>query len=453
MHTFPSRSGVGSGAAASLLSLAVAAAAAALPVGTAKAATVWVANCKDSGAGSLRDAVARARTGDAVDLRRLACKRIDLTSGPVRIAQRDLTLVGPGRSRLVLDGNGGTVLVHDYVTFQPPFGTLVVQALRITNRGTAGGQDPRPAGSRCINAYGNLRLIGVEVHHCNGGGVSAAEVLQLAYSHVHSNVTSGEGGGAYAITLTAHHSRISNNTARYGGGIRAGEAHLNYSTLDGNHSLSGPTRDEMGIGGGVWVMGGAVFNKSTVSNNSAALGGGFYGREIYVYDSTFSGNVAHSGSAMHSRGTVFMANSTVAFNRVQTTYPTTEGAITMSSLWDTPAPGDPPTYRIASSIIAGNLTNGAPGNDFGPDFSYVYGRNNLIERSPIRVPADTISAFPRLAPLADNGGPTWTHAPLGDSPAIDRGANVRNRQYDQRGPGFLRTRGAALDIGAVESGN
>jgi hypothetical protein len=39
---------------------------------------------------------------------------------------------------------------------------------------------------------------------------------------------------------------------------------------------------------------------------------------------------------------------------------------------------------------------------------------------------------------------------LSDSPALDRGSNVLGREYDQRGPGFSRVKGAAADIGSVE---
>jgi hypothetical protein len=69
----------------------------------------------------------------------------------------------------------------------------------------------------------------------------------------------------------------------------------------------------------------------------------------------------------------------------------------------------------------------------------------------VSAPADTIViADPRVAPLADNGGPTRTHMLLSDSPALDRGSNVLGREYDQRGPGFSRVKGAAADIGSVE---
>jgi len=66
---------------------------------------------------------------------------------------------------------------------------------------------------------------------------------------------------------------------------------------------------------------------------------------------------------------------------------------------------------------------------------------------------------PLLAPLADNGGPTQTHALLAGSPAIDAGdptavAGVGDTPlFDQRGTGFDRVLGGRLDIGAFESIN
>ena len=71
-------------------------------------------------------------------------------------------------------------------------------------------------------------------------------------------------------------------------------------------------------------------------------------------------------------------------------------------------------------------------------------------RSNLTLPPDTISLDPRLAPLADNGGPTETRALLDDSPAIDMGNNAAGLAYDQRGAGFPRVKGPQADIGAYE---
>ena len=53
-----------------------------------------------------------------------------------------------------------------------------------------------------------------------------------------------------------------------------------------------------------------------------------------------------------------------------------------------------------------------------------------------------------LGPLADNGGPTLTHAPGAGSPAIDSADAGACPATDQRG--FVRPLGAGCDVGAVE---
>jgi hypothetical protein len=67
-------------------------------------------------------------------------------------------------------------------------------------------------------------------------------------------------------------------------------------------------------------------------------------------------------------------------------------------------------------------------------------------------------ANPGLAPLADNGGPTQTHALLIGSPALDKGSNALAPSVnDQRGPAFARILDSAdadatatIDVGALE---
>ena len=80
----------------------------------------------------------------------------------------------------------------------------------------------------------------------------------------------------------------------------------------------------------------------------------------------------------------------------------------------------------------------------------VGGANNLIASvgAGITLPADTLNADPLLLPLADNGGPTRTHALAAASPARDAGNNSAKLATDQRG--HARLAGPAVDIGAVE---
>src|SRR5262249_16713865 len=57
----------------------------------------------------------------------------------------------------------------------------------------------------------------------------------------------------------------------------------------------------------------------------------------------------------------------------------------------------------------------------------------------------------QLGPLANNGGPTPTRIPTAASPVRNAGVNPAALVTDQRGPGFSRQVGGAVDIGAVES--
>ncbi|WPJ97507.1 choice-of-anchor Q domain-containing protein [Coraliomargarita algicola] len=61
---------------------------------------------------------------------------------------------------------------------------------------------------------------------------------------------------------------------------------------------------------------------------------------------------------------------------------------------------------------------------------------------------DQFNAFADLGLLADNGGPTFTHALGSSSDAIDAG--MTDLTTDQRG--FFRLAGLADDIGAYELG-
>jgi hypothetical protein len=69
---------------------------------------------------------------------------------------------------------------------------------------------------------------------------------------------------------------------------------------------------------------------------------------------------------------------------------------------------------------------------------------------------DLINIDPQLGPLQDNGGPTWTHALLAGSPAIDAGDPTvvyDPNEYDQRGAPYARVDvlgGQRIDIGAYE---
>ena len=426
--------------------LVLIAAGAAIPFAAAQAATRTVTICVDGGFGSLRDALRIAVSGDTIDMTGLTCSRITLSRGQLPMPQNDLTLVGPGRFALTIDGANATQMFWHSGT-----GTLRIDRLSIAN-GSHASNDVRGA---CVHSDGRVELLRSRVFRCTGiarnalepfatgGGVYARDVL-LSRSAVFGNSVTHSGGGVLAARVTLYRSQVYDNEATDGGGIWAGEVIATYSLIHGNRASS----DGAGISASTGTL-----NKSTVSNNVSRFGngGGLHagnaGRWLII-DSTISGNSATGASAAYLSGTeTRIINSTIVLNH------------DVRNLLDQPCMGAVyagPTrpLPLENSIVALSTCNGGTAYDIGgnpPNFIYpVVGSNNLIGSSKMPVPADTISADPRLAPLAENGGPTRTHLPLADSPVINRGHNDFNREFDQRGPGFPRVRGAFPDIGAVE---
>ena len=115
-----------------------------------------------------------------------------------------------------------------------------------------------------------------------------------------------------------------------------------------------------------------------------------------------------------------------------------------------------PVFSETSSvgtIIAGNV-----GTDVG-DGSIVDSNHSLFGSVASGTTVNDlggtqIGADPMLGPLADNGGPTQTHALLAGSAAIDTStvpvASFTGNAYDQRGAGFARVVNGVADIGAFE---
>jgi hypothetical protein len=66
--------------------------------------------------------------------------------------------------------------------------------------------------------------------------------------------------------------------------------------------------------------------------------------------------------------------------------------------------------------------------------SLVSGGHNLVQDASCNpVQTDQITDDAMIGPLADNGGPTLTHALLAGSPAIDAGDDLACLATDQRG--------------------
>jgi CSLREA domain-containing protein len=290
----------------------------------------------------------------------------------------------------------------------------------------------------------------VAVRRVSGTGAvfSASQPVRfedLSISGGHADM-SGGGISASATAITLTRCRVSDNWSTYfGGGILisdTGTLTLIDSTVSDN--ATGP----LGLGGGIASDDAStiVLVGSTVSGNSSGDGGGLFvwKGHLSLTNSTVSGNTATSdggGIGTYQLDSFELVHATIAGNAA----PHGAGI----RLYSRAAKG---TMLLAdSSLFAGNT--GSPDIEhLGGADDTVTGSGNLIGQvgEHVSYPPDTLRCDPQLAPLADNGGPTRTHALPAGSCAVDAGGVQLRSDYDQRGAGHPRWRGAAADIGAYE---
>jgi predicted outer membrane repeat protein len=238
-------------------------------------------------------------------------------------------------------------------------------------------------------------------------------------------------------------SRLSGAGLRsYQGNTGIGDLVVSNTTFDSNTITSAVYLHYI-YGGGIAEAMNMTLSYSTLSSNDSAgsagalMPRGFFGASIFNW--TFSGNhAAGKGGAIFGAGPIAIDNSTIAFNSSDAD----GGGVYFNN-----------EALLRSSIIAKNT--GVPHPDFMVSQSAIVTGNNDFIGDPAGLPVGLgdLTGDPMLGPLADNGGPTLTHALLSGSTAIDAGTDDLGFEYDQRGAGFHRVNGAAADIGAFETGN
>jgi CSLREA domain-containing protein len=196
----------------------------------------------------------------------------------------------------------------------------------------------------------------------------------------------------------------------------------------------------IGDGGGIYAYGPLTLADSTVSGNVARDFGGGIEND---FPSTLTNVTLSGNSAGLSGGGIDNDEGKATLNNVTVTGNTADANADGSGSGGGVAGG-----IVRNTIMAGN-SDGSPGmGSQSPDCGGITSQGyNLIGNTTgctFTVGAgDLLGANPLLGPLADNGGPTFTHALLKGSPAID-GAGPGAAAADQRGVP------RSSDIGAYE---
>lgn len=399
-----------------------------------------VSNTNDTGAGSLRAALAAATPGEVITFS--VTGTITLTSGHLTINQNQ-TVTGPGSGSLTISG-GGTSRV-----FNVTGGIVTITGLTLSNGAeTDGGiiynettltlTDIIVTGGVADNGGGiyntsTVTATDCEVTDCvasvDGGGIWNDGTITATNLDVTECEANTNGGGVWNSGTVEHTGgAISDNEtiASSGGGIyNGGTYEPTEVTVDGNVSVGNGAGAQVAIGGTLTVV------RSTFSNNDPIGIANVTGGTVNVDNSTLSGNT--TGFYNAGFGSAEFLHSTISNNSF--------GIITEAGS----------VLNIQNCIVATN-TSGDTDNEPGDIVSNGY---NIFGSSTNPITPGTGDQFDvgnatlKLGPLQDNGGPTFTHALLTNSVALNAGTNAGAPETDQRGE--PRIVNGTIDIGAYES--
>jgi predicted outer membrane repeat protein len=272
----------------------------------------------------------------------------------------------------------------------------------------------------------------------------------------------GHGGGIYSRngTVSLKNMYLAQHRAAGNGGA----IYLDGGTL----SMEGVyITGSAASGGAVYVASGTVQTDRVLVAEATAseAGGGMYlaGGTATLVNTTFSGNTAATtGGGLHvgDAASALLLNTTFSQNT----------AATGGGLWaGGPGKGEA-RVRLGNSLLAGNA---APaGLDvWGEVLSLGHNLVGVTEGSTgFGVPGDLtgtlaapreprLDSIPAMPPFPEAGDLLPVYALLEDSPARDAGNTAllmdttllaETPGYDQRGPGYPRFQGTAVDIGAYE---
>ncbi|MBX2997357.1 MAG: pullulanase-type alpha-1,6-glucosidase [Caldilineaceae bacterium] len=467
---------------------------------TACSLAITVTDGGDSGAGTLRQAVADLCPGGVITVDP-AVTTIGLST--VGDSSQGATALGVDKTMTII-GNGVTITrtaAVDFRLFTLASGnTLTLTQMSLTG-GIANGASWTGGAGGAILAQGNLTLDGVTLidnwARYTGGGLSVIGVgdqvtIVISHSQILTNTSDFLAGALYlyeedggSVTAIISHSRIGENYADGGGGGVYAESRsksfidltLEQVQVDQNHGSDGGGIHLYNYNGGLNTL---ILASSIYSNTGEGNGGGVYvrkgvdggfGSSIYaaLVNSTISGNRAsdNGGGIYSGEADVALFNVTITGNEANVNGSGGDGGGVYN---------ENGAVTVGNAIIAGNTDNDSlDGFNASPDVSGSFTSDgyNFIghdggstgftnDEDGDQVGGGFTPLFPGLGPLQDNGGFAPTHAPLAGSPVLDAGLDGGLSgpitDEDQRGetrPQDLAayanaSGGDGSDIGAVE---
>ncbi|MDT3778353.1 DUF2341 domain-containing protein [Nitrospira sp. MA-1] len=332
-----------------------------------------------------------------------------------------------------------TSIVIDQATQDAWEGVLATYTVTTTTDGGAGSlrqaiiNANANAGTDTITFVGSgtylLTITGTGENAAATGDLDITESLNIIGNGAGSTIIDASGLGGTpdrVFDIRTGITTMSGVTIKGGSGVTgAGIETQSGTTLD---LIDVELRENFsaGNGGGIFNSATLTLDRVTIANNTASgNGGGIYfsgGVGGTLTNVTISSNSAANGGGLYnSNTTVTILNSTIADNSTG-----------IAQL------GGAAITQLKNSIldnVGANANTPLTSMGFNIDSDGTAGIGGPID--------------PRLAGLADNGGPTRTHALLAGSPAINAGTATGAPTVDQRGA----TRDASVDIGGFEAGS
>ncbi len=335
---------------------------------TAFAATCTVTNLNDSGAGSLRNCIASASSGDTIDLSgqtgTISLTTTDTTSGytpagqgatsdtsanypgdTLLVLNKDLTLQGPTGGTLALDGGSTNTSTGKRLIYIPSGVNVTIKNLTlqngrarsaaatggggagaglgggILNEGTLTLQTVIMSGNRAVGSAGSAGTNGGD-----GGGMGSAFAANGTFGHGGAGGAGadgqaggfGGGGGGGSQGTGGHKNGFNGANGGFGGGGGGGGAKYAccYSSGTAGTGGFGAANGTYGSGGASAGFGAAIFARAgtltlkdvTFNANAATSGGGTStgrGGALFVCTNTESASCSATIDEAASCGAVF----------------------------------------------------------------------------------------------------------------------------------------------------